>query len=554
MDLSVMLSAVAGTAIAAPWVRARVALSRAKHPSLAGHARIARRLARLVPYYEHTGDRFFAADGVPARIADRRREGLARLADRLRARSPRTVAETAAALDGLADLQFTTAYRVPFPFRREIAERLPPAAFLEAATDTRVVDLDGREAIDLSGSYGLNLFGYGFYRDCIEDGAARARGLGPVLGAYHPMAADVAARLRAISGLDAVSFHMSGTEAVMQAVRLARYHTGRSHVVQFAGAYHGWWDGVQPGVGNPRRTRDVYLLRELDARTLQVLERRRDVACVLVNPLQSLHPNASAPGDGALVGSRRARPVDRDAYAAWLRQLRDVCTRRGIPFIVDDVFLGFRLARGGSQEYFGVRADLVTYGKTLGGGLPIGVLCGTHRLMKRFRDDRPSDVCFARGTFNTHPYVVGAMQAFLDRLDAPAQRATYVDLEARWAARRAALNAALTARELPISVEGLASVWTVCHHAPSRYNWMLQFYLRAHGLALSWVGTGRLILSHAMDDAEFDEMVARVIAAAVAMRADGWWWTDAPARPVRGQLVRELVSAWAGSIHSPRST
>ena len=89
---------------------------------------------------------------------------------------------------------------------------------------------------------------------------------------------------------------MSGTEAVMQAVALARYHTRRSHLVRFCGAYHGWWDGVQPGAGNPREVRDVYTLAEDSEATLRVLETRRDIACVLVNPLQALHPNAPAPG------------------------------------------------------------------------------------------------------------------------------------------------------------------------------------------------------------------------------------------------------------------
>jgi glutamate-1-semialdehyde 2,1-aminomutase len=129
-------------------------------------------------------------------------------------------------------------------------------------------------------------------------------------------------RLRAISGLDEVSFHMSGTEAVMQAVRLARYHTGRTHLVRFAGAYHGWWGDVQPGPGNPARVRETYTLEECSERTLKVLRTRRDIACVLVNPLQALHPNANAPGDSTLVDSSRRAGFDRGAYSAWLRELR----------------------------------------------------------------------------------------------------------------------------------------------------------------------------------------------------------------------------------------
>ena len=173
---------------------------------------------------------------------------------------------------------------------------------------------------DLTGCYGVNLFGLDFYKTCIEQGAIRVRDLGPVLGAYHPTVAYNVRRLRGISGLDEVSFHMSGTEAVMQAVRLARYHTKRSHLVRFCGAYHGWWGDVQPGVGNPTAARDTYTLAEMSERTLHVLRTRRDIACVLVNPLQALHPNAPAPADSSLVDSSRQAGFDRAAYANWLQQ------------------------------------------------------------------------------------------------------------------------------------------------------------------------------------------------------------------------------------------
>jgi len=219
------------------------------------------------------------------------------------------------------------------------------------------------------------------------------------------------ARLKAISGLDEVSFHMSGTEAVMQAVRLARYHTGKRHLVRFTGAYHGWWEDVQPGPGNPLPPRETYTLKDMDTDTLRVLRTRNNIACVLVNPLQALHPNRNAPGDSTLVDGSRSAGFDRAAYTAWLQQLRQVCTERGIVLIFDEVFVGFRLAPGGAQEYFGVRADMVTYGKTLGGGLPVGVVCGKKDLMRRFRPERPADICFARGTFNAHPYVMGAMDS-----------------------------------------------------------------------------------------------------------------------------------------------
>ena len=164
--------------------------------------------------------------------------------------------------------------------------------------------------------------------------------------------------------------------------------------------------------------------------------------------------------------------------------------------IFDEVFVGFRLAPGGAQEYFGVRADMVTYGKTLGGGLPVGVVCGRRDLMKRFREDRPADICFARGTFNSHPYVMGAMQRLpgAPRHAGGAARSTTASTSAGTPAPRAS-TARLRDAGLPVRVANLSSIWTVLYTQPSRYNWMLQYYLRAEGLALCWVGTGRLIFS-----------------------------------------------------------
>jgi glutamate-1-semialdehyde 2,1-aminomutase len=527
-----------------PALKTRLELSKAKHPSLTGHSRMARRVAALIPYYGYDETRFFRSDGAPDDVAACRRVGFARLSDLFRERYARTAALTAEAREGISDLQFTSLYRVPFQYRQLVRQHLATGAFLDSSSGITVTDLDGNLFYDLTGSYGVNVFGYDFYKSCMAEGSARAAALGPVLGAYHPAVAYNVRRLRAISGMDEVSFHMSGTEAVMQAVRLARYHTRRTHLVRFCGAYHGWWEDVQPGIGNPVAPRHTYTLKDMDDDSLRVLRRRRDVACVLVNPLQALHPNMSAPGDGSLVDSGRRAHFDRAAYAAWLKQLREVCSERGIVLIFDEVFVGFRIAPGGAQEYFGVQADLVTYGKTLGGGFPVGVVCGRAGLMKRYRDDRPADICFARGTFNSHPYVMGAMQVFLERLETPAIRALYDGLDERWNARAQRFNQRLREAGLPIQVANLSSIWTVCYTQPSRYNWMLQYYLRAAGLALSWVGTGRLIFSLDYSDADFEAVASRFIAAAATMQRDGWWWSDAALtdRAIKRGILREMLS------------
>src|SRR5215471_4545955 len=523
-------------------LRKRLELSQAKYPSLAGHARIARRLARFVPFYEYSPERFFCSDGAPRDIAERRRAAFEELSQIYRARFAETIRCTAAAAQTLSDLQFTGTYRVPFQYRSLVRAHLPSASFVASSHGVTLTDLDGNARYDLTGSYGVNLLGNDFYKGTIERGAARVRELGPVLGSYHPVVAENAQMLRAISGLDEVSFHMSGTEAVMQAVRLARYHTRRSHVVCFSGAYHGWWGDVQPGIGNPLAARQTYTLRELSDSTLRVLRKRRNIACVLINPLQAMHPNVAPPSDSALIDSGRDARFDRARYADWLKQLRAVCTERGIVLIFDEVFVGFRLAKGGAQEYFGVRADLVTYGKTLGGGLPIGVVCGRKELMKRYREDRPADVCIARGTFNAHPSVMGAMHEFLTRLDTPEVQARYENLEETWNDRARHLNHRLAQEHLPVRIENMSSIWTVSYSEPSRYNWMLQYYLRAEGLALSWIGTGRIIFSLNYTEQDFAAVADRFVAAAKAMQGDGWWWAEPRPRPIKHQILREMIA------------
>ena len=548
MHWSLAFIAAGSAGIGATAGRRRLLLSQAKHRSLAGHSKWSRRIARLIPAIDYDAQHFFRCDGAPDEIVAKREQGLERLAAVFAERFPKGRALTAETRPGLSDLQFTGSYRVPFQFAKLVREKLGVSAFVERSAGVTVTDVDGNVFYDLTGSYGVNLLGYDAYKAMIADAVAEVGDLGPVLGALHPIVADNVARLRALTGLDEVSFHMSGTEAVMQAVRLARYHTGRSYVVRFCGAYHGWWGDVQPGIGNPIPADRTYTLAEMSEKALRTLASRRDIACVLINPLQALHPNGAAPSDNSLVDGSRDAGVTRDAYTAWLNRLAEVCHARGIVLILDDVFTGFRLARGGAMEYFGIRPDMVTYGKTLGGGLPIGVLIGKAALMKRFREERPVDICFARGTFNAHPYVMAAANAFLRTLDRPEAAALYDGLDARWNARVARMNASLAAAGVPVRVANLSSIWTVLYTVPSRFNWMLQYYLREEGLLLSWVGTGRLIFSLNYSEADFDEVVTRFTRAAERMAANGWWWhaPDATNKSIRRGILREFIAKRLG--------
>ena len=163
--------------------------------------------------------------------------------------------------------------------------------------------------------------------------------------------------------------------------------------------------------------------------------------------------------------------------------------------------------------------------------------------MKRYKDDQPANISFARGTFNSHPYVMASMDEFLTRFESPEVSELYRGLDRRWSERAEDLNGRLAQAGLPVSVAHLSSIWTVCYSQPSAYNWMFQYYLRREGLALSWVGTGRLIFSLDHTDADFEAVAVRFLAAARAMQEDGWWWWDGRLtdRQLKRGFLRELL-------------
>jgi glutamate-1-semialdehyde 2,1-aminomutase len=249
-----------------------------------------------------------------------------------------------------------------------------------------------------------------------------------------------------------------------------------------------------------------------------------------------------------LLTSEVRRTEDSTArYAAWLARLREVCTQHGVPLIFDEVYTGFRLAPGGAQEFFGVRADVVVYGKTVAGGMPIGVVCGKRELMQRFDPAHPMRIAYVIGTFSAHPAVMGAMREFLSWLCDSDTPQRYRSANERCSAWIRSLNAELADAALPIRVVNLGTVWTVLFKEPSRYNWLLQYYLRAEGLTLSWVGTGRCLCSMDFGDGEYRELSSRILEAARQLQSDGWWPTeqDDPGREgrMRMRLVRELATS-----------
>ena len=198
MDDSIALPLIALGVLAwlFPKARSRLALSRAKHRSLAGHSRIAKRIAGLLPGYAYDEDTFFNSDQADQAVVQRRRDGFRALVALYESRFAQGVAVTASARAIISDMQFTGRYRVPYQYSDYLSKHLKTASFLKESRGVTVTDLDGNEFYDLTGSYGVNLFGYDFYKTCIQAAQHTAADLGPVLGAYHPcvLADDLGAR------------------------------------------------------------------------------------------------------------------------------------------------------------------------------------------------------------------------------------------------------------------------------------------------------------------------------------------------------------------------
>jgi glutamate-1-semialdehyde 2,1-aminomutase len=433
----------------------------------------------------------------------------------------------------LPDLQFTGRYRVPFQYSPYLrASTCRSAASCGRSQRREVEDLDGnifyrpdrllrRQPVRPRLLQGVHRRG------------RRARpALGPVLGSLPPVRArqrraGLRRACRAGRGVVPHVGHRSGDAG--------RAAGALPHRAQPPGALLRRLPRLVGGraarAGQPAAAaRDLHAARRWTKRP-EGAAHARDIACVLVNPLQALHPNATRRATRRW-STAAAAGVDREAYTRWLQQLRQVCSERGIVLIFDEVFVGFRLAPGGAQEYFGVRADMVTYGKTLGGGLPVGVVCGRRDLMQRFREERPADICFARGTFNSHPYVMAAMKAFLERLES-APRCGALRRPGRALERRAPRDSTRRCDGRPAGARG-QSVDDLDRavHPPSRYNWMLQFYLRAQGLALELGGQRSPDLQPELQRCGLRGRAAPLRRRRHARcRRDGWWWRRWPQRP-----------------------
>lgn len=284
---------------------------------------------------------------------------------------------------------------------------------VEKSKGARVWDIDGNDYIDVLNGFGSNFLGYG--SEVVTEVIKNQLDQGIEIGPQHRLAGEVAKLICEFTGYDRAGFCNTGSEAVLGSLRIARTVTGRSLVVCFNGSYHGINDEVivrgtkklksMPAAAGvmPESVQNMLVLDYGTEESLDIIRSRADeIAAVLVEPIQS----------------RRADYKPKD----FLHEIRKITTNNGSLLIFDEVITGFRMLPGGAQEYFEIKADLGTYGKVIGGGLPIGVIAGKSEFMDaldggnwNYGDDSVPEVgvTYFAGTFVRHPLALAAAKAVL---------------------------------------------------------------------------------------------------------------------------------------------
>ena len=245
-------------------------------------------------------------------------------------------------------------------------------------------DIDDNQFLDTSFAFGTYLFGHSpdFITEAVSSQLQSGVGVGP----QSYLAGKVASLINELTGVDRVAFCNSGTEAVMWAVRLARMSTGLEKIVIFKNSYHGLADCVLKTIGPFATTENpnvVLLDYDSEDSLLWIDQHAAELAAVLVEPVQSNNPGLQP--------------------KTFLQELRKITENKKVPLIFDEMITGFRIAPGGAQEYFGVKADIVTYGKIVGGGLPIGIVAGKEKYLDHI-DGGPFN--FGDNTFPSIPKIL----------------------------------------------------------------------------------------------------------------------------------------------------
>lgn len=326
------------------------------------------------------------------------------------ARTPGSAAAQRTAWPFLADPRSGGGPKAPLAIREfwNATRRIRYPIVGKRCAGSRGWDIDGNEYIDFGIGFGVYLFGYS--PDFIVEALHRRIDGGMTMGFQSDVCRDVAEGIARMIGMERVAFANTGAEAVMVALRLARAATGRNKIVVFTGAYHGSSDATIPGLGmllgvTPGAIQDTIILEYgADASLQRIAELGDQLAAVIVEPVQSRQPWLQP--------------------AAFLTELRRITAEHGTALIIDEVMQGFRIHQGGCQAHFGIRADLATYGKIIGGGLPMGAIAGSARFMDHLdggawtdtENSSEVDKIWFSGTFTKNPLTMASAQAVVERL------------------------------------------------------------------------------------------------------------------------------------------
>ena len=337
------------------------------------------------------------------------------------------------------------------PVRAFKAMGAVPLAIVEAR-GAHVFDSTGRRFIDWLGAWGPALLGHAHPQ--IEQALVEALPHGLLFGLASPKEIELAERVTArVPGCDMIRFVVSGTEATMSAVRVARAATNRSVIIKFAGAYHGHADMFLVSAGSGAATLGIPDSPGVTAGTAaDTLIARFNDRVDVSRSFALAHDRVAAVIVEPVHGNMGCVPPE----PGFLQFLRDICTEHGAVLIFDEVMTGFRVSRGGAAERYGVTPDLITLGKIIGGGLPLAAFGGQRSLMQLVAPEGP---VYQAGTFAAHPLAITAGLAMLDAIDARIE--LYNVLEARGAALESAITAAASAAGAAVSMQRVASMWTL---------------------------------------------------------------------------------------------
>ncbi len=403
---------------------------------------------------------------------------------------------------------------------------MPHPIFLDSGDGCRVTDADGNSYIDTSVGFGLHMLGH--RHPVIRDAIVERADKGWMFGIHTTAQMALAELLKEASPCgERVVFCNTGTEATFYAMRAARGFTGREHIALFDGCYHGAHDYgmvvAQPGTppealgklpmgrGVPRAITDLMVMLPYRHRAAFdiIRARKADLAAVIIEGVQSSNPQPDA--------------------GEFLRELAAVCRASGVLLIIDEVITGFRVRYEGAQGLFGVKSDLATYGKTLGGGMPVGAIAGRADVMNVFTGLGAERGIFSGGTFSGNPLTMAAGTAMVSYLKAHPE--IYPRINGEGDRLAAAINSYCKDRQLPVQMKNVGSMFHLFfQHQPVENARDIRadqnaaekaFYLHALNRGVLVPGTQRAFLCAAHAPSDVDILIDVFRASLADVAADG---------------------------------